>query len=49
MEDKPADIDGDGKDDVVVYRPSVGNWYLIRSSDGQTGAMHFGAVGDTPE
>ncbi|HEX6126599.1 MAG TPA: M36 family metallopeptidase [Pyrinomonadaceae bacterium] len=31
-----ADFDGDGKTDVSVFRPSEGNWYLNRSTDGFT-------------
>jgi hypothetical protein len=27
----PADYDGDGIDDLMVYRPSEGNWYLLPS------------------
>ncbi|MEJ7849439.1 MAG: VCBS repeat-containing protein [Pyrinomonadaceae bacterium] len=29
-----ADFDGDGKSDLSVYRPSEGNWYLLRSQAG---------------
>ncbi|CAN5409681.1 hypothetical protein BH10ACI1_BH10ACI1_06640 [soil metagenome] len=29
-----ADFDGDGKSDLSVFRPSEGNWYLNRSTQG---------------
>ncbi len=29
-----ADFDGDGKTDLSVFRPSEGNWYLMRSTAG---------------
>ncbi len=41
----PADYNGDGKVDVVVFRD--GTWYLNRSRDGFTGAQ-FGFGTDTP-
>jgi uncharacterized delta-60 repeat protein len=40
------DFDGDGKTDVGVYRPSVGEWWYQRSSDGQVPAFGFGASTD---
>jgi hypothetical protein len=30
----PADVDSDGIADPVVYRPSTGTWYALRSSSG---------------
>ncbi|MDQ3800348.1 MAG: FG-GAP-like repeat-containing protein [Acidobacteriota bacterium] len=42
----PFDYDGDGKADISVFRPSAGDWYLSRSSDGAFAGTHFGANGD---
>ena len=39
------DFDGDGKSDVSVYRPDGGNWYLLQSQNGFTGAQ-FGTADD---
>jgi uncharacterized delta-60 repeat protein len=40
------DYDGDGKADISVFRPSAGEWYIARSSDGAFSGTHFGADGD---
>ena len=49
-----ADMDGDGKADIVVWRRSTGTWYWLRSSAGfnpsQFGFVQWGdpSQGDTP-
>ena len=43
----PADFDGDGRTDLSVFRPSDGNWYLLRSGAGFA-AANFGLAGDRP-
>jgi subtilisin family serine protease len=48
----PADYDGDHKADFAVYRPSVGQWFILGSGTGlQTlmfGAPASSGLGDTP-
>ncbi len=41
-----ADFDGDGKTDISIFRPSVGEWWYLRSSDGTNRAFQFGAGTD---
>jgi hypothetical protein len=36
-----ADYDGDGKSDIAIYRPSVGEWWISRSTGG-VNAFQFG-------
>jgi uncharacterized delta-60 repeat protein len=42
----PFDFDGDGKTDVSIYRPSVGEWWYLRSSNNQNYAAQFGNSSD---
>jgi hypothetical protein len=43
-----ADYDGDNKDDIAVFRPSDGNWYILRSSDGSVEVVNWGNSTDVP-
>jgi glucose/arabinose dehydrogenase len=43
-----ADVDGDLRTDVSVYRPSNGNWYALHSSNGTVRQQQFGQAGDMP-
>jgi uncharacterized delta-60 repeat protein len=41
------DYDGDGKADLSIFRPSNGEWWYQKSSDGGNAAFQFGAGTDT--
>jgi hypothetical protein len=41
-----ADFDGDGSNDLAVYRPNEGNWYSMNSQG--FSATSFGGAGDVP-
>ncbi|MCC6825790.1 MAG: VCBS repeat-containing protein [Acidobacteria bacterium] len=40
------DIDGDAKADIGIFRPSVGEWWFLRSGNGSNGAAQFGTGTD---
>jgi len=44
----PADFDGDDRGDLTIFRPSSGDWWWLRSSDGTVGVEHWGINGDIP-
>ncbi len=46
----PGDYDGDGRDDMAVFRPTDGNWYIRYAKDGTTAAVAWGHgyFGDIP-
>lgn len=41
-----VDFDGDSRTDISVYRPSEGNWYILKSSDSTLMASNFGVATD---
>lgn len=44
----PYDFDGDRKTDVSIFRPSLGEWWYLRSSNQSNGAVQFGSSSDKP-
>ncbi len=42
----PFDFDGDGKTDISIFRPSVGEWWYSRSGNAQTSVLQFGTSTD---
>jgi hypothetical protein len=43
-----SDFDHDGRSDLVVWRPSTGNWAIINSSDNSIRAVQWGSREDIP-
>jgi leucyl aminopeptidase len=42
----PFDFDGDNKTDISIFRPSVGQWWYLKSSNGGNAAFNFGQSTD---
>ncbi len=42
----PFDFDGDSKTDISIFRPSLGQWWYLRSSDNANRAFSFGSSTD---
>jgi hypothetical protein len=40
------DFEGDGKSDISIFRPALGQWWYSRSSDNGTRAFQFGTTTD---
>ena len=42
----PFDFDGDGKTDLSIYRPSAGQWWILKSGNGENNVFTFGVSTD---
>ena len=42
----PYDFDGDGRTDLSIFRPNVGEWWVSKSSNGGNFAVQFGSSSD---
>lgn len=45
---RAADFDGDKKSDITVFRPGIGTFFRLNSSDGNFVATQWGMSGDKP-
>ena len=43
-----GDLDGDGKTDLILYRPSTSQWFVQQSSKGFVAVQRSAAAGDIP-
>jgi hypothetical protein len=48
--DKPlaADFDGNGRDELTVFRPSNGTWYALNTREQTASTFKWGTTGDVP-
>jgi hypothetical protein len=44
----PRDFDGDRIADAAIYRPSTGQWFVLKSSTGAMMAVQWSVSSDQP-
>ena len=44
----PGDYDGDGRNDVAVFRPSTATWHYRSTQTGLVGQVQWGLLNDVP-